>query len=134
MKKITFNLSFYLLLLAVSMVAFSGCKDDDDEPNKADFIGAYNVSEVCDGVTYTYSLSIADVTSSDDGVTITNLWDWEEVMDATINGSTLTIPSQLSDGITFAGTGELSDNTLVITYTAADNTDSESCVATATKQ
>jgi|GEM_PF-916557 len=134
MKKFTFTLSFYLLLLAASMVAFSGCKDDDDEPTKADFIGVYNVSEVCNGVTYPYSFSIADVSSSDDGVTITNLWDWEEVIDATVNGSTITIPSQVADDATFSGSGELSGNTLVITYTAVEDMETESCVATATKQ
>ncbi len=79
-------------------------------------------------------MSIAEVNGSDDEVTITNLWDWEEVMTATVSGSTLTIASQEADEVTFAGSGTLSDNTLVITYTAVDDTDSESCVATATRQ
>jgi len=135
MKKFSSNLSFYLLLLlAASMVTFLACQDDDDEPNKADFIGTYDVSEICNGISYPYTLSIEDVSGSENEVTITNLWDWEEVMNATVDGSTITIPSQLTGEVTFTGTGELTDNTLVITYTAVDDTDTESCVATATQQ
>ncbi len=134
MKKNTSNLNFLLLLLVASMVTFFGCKDDDDDLSRADFVGTYDVAEICNNMSFSYTLSIAEVNDSDDEVTITNLWDWEEVMTATVSGSTLTIASQEADEVTFAGSGTLSDNTLVITYTAVDDTDSESCVATATRQ
>lgn len=133
MKRITSNLGSYLLLLAVSMITFFGCQDGEDL-NKADFIGSYAVAEVCNGNNVAYTLTIADVSGTDDVVTITNLWDWEETMNATISGSSITIPSQLSDDFTFSGSGELSGNTLVITYMVDDNSGVENCVATATKQ
>jgi len=132
MKTITFNLRFYVLLITSSLVIFSGCNDDDDEITKADFIGSYSVVDVCDD--NPYDITIEDVSGSDDAVTITNLWDWEEQMSATVNGSTITIPSQLADEVTFSGSGELSGNTLVITYTAIDIIGTENCVATASKQ
>jgi len=132
MKKITFNLKFSLLLIIAFLVAFSGCNDDDDI-SKADFIGSYMVEDICDDNPYT--MTISDVSGSDDAVTITNLWDWEEQMSATVNGSALIIPSQVADEVTFSGTGIFSGgNTLTITYTAIDNIGTENCLATATKQ
>lgn len=132
MKKDIFKFGVFFLLLTTSIVALSGCKDE--EPNKADFIGNYSVMDVCNGDDATYVIMIGDVSGSEDAVTIKNLWDWEETMNGTISGNTITIPSQLSDGLTFSGSGELSGNTLVITYTAVDNVGTENCVASATKQ
>ncbi len=134
MKKNILNLGLYFLLLSATLlVVFAGCKDDE-EVNKADFIGTYSVIELCNGNNASYTLTIGDVVDSDNQVTVTNLWDWEETINATISDNVLTIPAQLSDGITFTGSGELTGSTLVINYTAVDNLDTETCMATATRQ
>ncbi len=133
MKKNILNLSLYTLLLTITiLIAFAGC-DTDEALNKTDFIGSYSVTEVCNGNNAGYTLTIADVEGSDNAVTITNLWDWEETINATISDNVITFPAQLADEITFAGSGELTGTTLVINYTAVDNIDTENCVATATR-
>ena len=134
MKKNILHLGLYFLLLSATLlVVFTGCKDDE-EVNKADFIGIYSVTEVCNGNNASYTLTIGDVADSDNEVTVTNLWDWEETINATISNNTITIPAQLADEITFTGSGELTGTALMINYTAVDNLDTETCVATATRQ
>jgi|GEM_PF-1865506 len=105
----------------------------DDELSTEDYIGNYIVSEICDGDTYNYSLVVSNGQNGDKSLSITNLWDWEEVMTATINDSNLTLPNQELDGVIFEGSGTLSGNILTITYTATDQTEMETCVATCTK-
>ena len=134
MKKKTLNLGLYFLLLSVtSLVVFVGCKDDESV-NKADFIGSYSVTEVCNGNNAGYILTIGDVVGSDNEVTVTNLWDWEETINATISDNVLMIPAQLADEVTFTGSGFFSGADLVITYTAVDDLGTENCAATATRQ
>lgn len=134
MKKNILNLGRYFLLLSVTLlVTFVGC-NTDEEVNKTDFIGSYSVSEICNGNNAGYTLTIEAVEGSDNQVTVTNLWDWEETINATISDNIITIPAQLADEVTFTGSGELTGTTLVINYTAVDNLDTETCVATATRQ
>lgn len=133
MKKNILNLSLFAIFLSITiLVAFAGC-NDDEEVNKTDFIGSYSVTEICNGNSAGYTLIIADVEGSDNAVTVTNLWEWEETINATISDNRITIPAQLADEITFTGSGELTGSTLVINYTAVDNLDTENCVATATR-
>ena len=134
MKKNILNLGLYFLLLSATLlVVFAGC-NDDEEVNKADFIGSYSVTDLCNGNTVNYTLTIGDVADSDNQVTVTNLWEWEETINATINDNILTIPAQLADEVTFTGSGELTGTTLVINYTAVDVLETQTCVATATRQ
>ncbi len=132
MKENTFNIQFYLLLLTVSLVAYSGCQDEE-EITRADFIGSYQISEVCNGVTDDYVLTIAAATDSNDGIVITNLWNWEEQMAGTVSGEVITIPSQIAEDVSFIGNGNLSGNTLTITYSAVDGAINETCVASGNK-
>ena len=132
MKENTFNIQFYLLLLTASLIAYSGCQDEE-EITRADFIGSYQISEVCNGVTDDYVLTIAAATDSNDGIVITNLWNWEEQMAGTVSGEVITIPSQIAEDVSFIGNGDLSGNTLTITYSAVDGAINETCVASGNK-
>jgi len=133
MKKITLNIRFYFLVLTTSLVVFLGC-EKEEALTRADFIGSYQISEVCNGVTDSYMLTIAAEAGSDDGVVITNLWNWEEQMSGTVSGDVITIPAQITDDVSFAGNGELSGNTLTINYTVIDGGINETCVASGNKQ
>jgi len=133
MKRITFNLGFSFLLLTITLISFSGCQDDE-EITRADFIGRYQISEVCNGVSDDYILMIAAAPDSEDGVILTNLWNWAEDMTGIVSGEVITIPSQIADDVTFSGNGDLSGNTLTLTFTVIDGGINETCNASGDKQ
>ncbi|MFK7808942.1 MAG: hypothetical protein AB8F74_14150 [Saprospiraceae bacterium] len=122
-------------LLAIALlVLFSCSKDDDSSTSITDFIGTYSVMEVCDGDNYTYNITITQVGTDDETIQIFNLWDWQESVAAKIDNNKISIESQVLDGVTFSGSGSLSDNTLTIDYTTIDGNINETCQAICEKQ
>jgi hypothetical protein len=100
------------------------------------FLGTYSVSETCGGATDTYSSNITTSTTSVTAVRISNFWGaFANLVNATVEGNALTIPSQQpdNDGFSVSGTGTISGNTLTITYTVAGGGGTQSCTATYTK-
>jgi hypothetical protein len=128
MTRLILNIK-YILIISCLGIFLSSC--GDDSLTSEDYAGNYTVSEVCDGVTFLYSLSIAD--AGENEIRITNLWDWEETMTATIDDDILTLPTQTLDDVEFNGSGTFNNNILTITYIAVDENITENCVATATK-
>ena len=135
-------MNFKLTLKVVILCFFSSalllttsCKDDDDAaPDRDQFYGTYSVVETCGGGNDTYNLTVSESATADDAILIDNLYNWGEVMNATINGDDITIPSQLSDGLTFSGSGSLADNTLTIGFQIGTTAGSDNCNAICTKQ
>ena len=124
--------TFFLLAIATIFLVFSCSKDD--EAAKANFIGTYDVTETCDDSNNSYVISITAVGTDGNSIQIYNLWDWEEYATATVSGSTISIPNQILDAVTFSGSGTLSDKTLTLNYTAIDDDGIENCRAICVKK
>ena len=143
-----------VLFLGVAISSFTSCKKDvsgctnpnaDNYNADADnddgscilarekFLGAFSAIETCGGGNDTYSITIIESGSSEDAVVLGNLYDWGEPLNATISGSNITIPSQLTSGLTFSGSGSISGNTLTINFTVSDGTNSDNCNAICTR-
>lgn len=119
-----------ILLAAILFIgclfSTTSCKKDDI-PDRDKFLGSFSVVETCGNGNDTYDLSIIESGSSENAVVIMNLYDWQESMSGTVNGNSITIPSQLSDGLTFSGNGTISGNTLTINFSVSNGTDSDNC-------
>ncbi len=124
----------FTCFLAGSLIVLSGCKKDDDGADRSDFVATYSVIETCGAGNDSYDITITESSTSDDGILIANLYDWDETATATVDGDNLTIPSQLLDGLTFSGTGTLDGNELTINFQVAFGPDSDNCSAACTKK
>lgn len=129
MKK---SIYFSILLLAVISITTS-CKKDD-MPDRDKFLGAYSVVETCGGGNDAYDLTIIESGSSEDAIVVANFYNWGGQLSATVDGNNITIPSQLNDGLTFSGSGTISDNTLTINFMVSDGTNSDTCNAICTRR
>jgi len=119
------NSILLFLVLSVALL-FPACKKDEI-PDRDKFLGVFSVIETCGNGNDTYDLTISESGSSENAVVVVNLYDWEESMSATVSGNVITIPSQLSDGLTFSGSGTITDNTLTINFTVSNATNSDNC-------
>jgi len=106
--------------------------------SNAKFVASYNGSDVCTSGNYTFTANIAASSTIANGVIITNFAGFGSSFTvlATVDGSTLTIPSQSVSGIALSGSGTLNSagNAIQLTYTANDGTLSDNCTGTWTKQ
>lgn len=105
--------------------------------------GTYSTTESCtvSGNIGPYSCSITPRTGTEFTITLNNFGDFPNTVDVTAelsgeNGLDMTIANQVVTGITFSGTGIVNEagTQIVITYTADDGVDSETCTATWVKQ
>ena len=103
-------------------------------PDRDQFLGAFAAIETCGAGNDTYDITIIESGTADNAVVVINLYDWGEQASATVSGNTLTIPSQLLDGITFSGTGTIADNILTINFTVSDAIASDNCNAICTRK
>ncbi len=125
---------FVIPLICLALLLISGCKKDS-ELDREKFLGTYTVTEDCLSGPFAYNMSISASSDSDDIVLITNMYDYGDVLNATINRNQLTIPSQEHDGYTYQGSGSISGNTLTVDYTiSAGTAESDECTAICTRQ
>jgi hypothetical protein len=106
---------------------------------RSKFLASYNVSESCNmSGNFNYTMSINTSATGVTNVVLNNFYGVGATVTGTVNGSAITIPSQLvnvnSIGHTFSGSGQVSGNILTLSYTVVVGVDSETCTATCTKQ
>jgi PKD repeat protein len=106
---------------------------------RADYIGTWNVSgESCtqSGTFSGYQIGITNGTAAN-AIVISNLYEagTNILANATINGNTITIPSQTFGNGTISGSGTLSANkqSIIFTYLINSGGSSETCTATVVK-
>lgn len=103
------------------------------------FVGTYTVNESCSSGNYNYSMTIAEASSNQVTITLTNLGNFQNtVLSGTVSGDALTIASQTVtiDGtaVGFSGQGTISGGTLTIIYVASVGGTPDNCTATCIKQ
>lgn len=81
------------------------------------FVGSYAVSEACAQGDFAYSITIETASTSNTDVTIQNFSDFDLSVAASINGTSLTIPTQTVNASTISGNGEMVNDALLIDYT-----------------
>jgi hypothetical protein len=103
-----------------SMLLFSSCAKEDPNPDdptedaQTKFKGNWSVSEVStDFGKSTYSATISDSTNGTH-LLIAYLYRFKKTAYATVSGNTMTIPSQIIEGVQLSGTGTL-DNSKQLT-------------------
>ncbi len=103
------------------------------------FAGTWVAADVCGSGAYSYNSTISSSATSANGVLINNFGGFGTNLtaSATVEGSTLTIPSQDLGGILISGSGTISTdgNSLQMTYTALDSAgNTDVCSGSWTKQ
>lgn len=120
------------LLLIIAVAAASGCKKDST-PDREKFLGAYSVNENCTSGNYSFSITIIESATVEDGIVINNFGDYGVNVLATVAGDNINI-NDTKSGIQFTGTGSISGNTLTIIYTASQSGTTDNCTATCIRQ
>jgi hypothetical protein len=159
MMKLTIPFSFaQLVLLLVLSVGFltvgcekdvEGCTDPAAETFNPDaniddgtciyardkFLGTYQVTEACTSGDYSYSIIITESSTSIDAIVIGNFGNFSTTVNlvATVNSSSDISFQYTQDGVTFAGGGTLTGNTMTLTYQASGGF-TDSCTMTCLKQ
>lgn len=113
----------------------TSCEIED----RAQFIGDYDVREVCDIGMSSFNISIVNSPSTIRGIIIEDFYEGIK-LEATVSGDNLTIPLQTfttpppEETITIEGDGSISEATLTLNYVLKDGFLTGNCVATCTKQ
>jgi hypothetical protein len=128
MKKALILLTFALAI----PVLFNSCTKDKTDDRDA-FVGTWQVSETWTNSlgsgTDNYTMTIAVSSTASNAVLITNFAGVGYTASATISGSSITIPVQISSGDSFSGSGSISGSTLIFNYSVVDGW-TASCTAT----
>ena len=123
--------------LTILLIITVSC-EDDPPPERDKFIGTYSVIETCCTGDFGYDITIQASTTGEDRVTIYNLWEVDQSLTGIVTGSSIGIPDQALDDLTFNGAGNLSGNKLTISYTVIWEFEGEEqmdiCIAVCTKQ
>lgn len=99
-----------------------------------EFFGTYNVSEICEGQSFSYPIVIGPSTSSNENeIILQNFGAYNLPVTGTLDGNNLTI-DYVGGGFTITGTGTFNGDVLTYTNTTSLNGLSENCTGTATKQ
>lgn len=146
------------LAVLVSMLAFlsscevDGCTNPNSENYDVDatqddgscilfrekFIGQYNVNETCPSGNYNFIINVVSSSTSEDAIIINNLGDFGAAVNATVDGSAVTIPNQnITSGgfaVSVNGSGAINGNLLTINYSYDFSGSGESCSMNCTKQ
>jgi hypothetical protein len=137
------RLKTYLTLSSIVCLMFCvSCKKDP--PARDQFIATYSVVEACPSGNSNYTVSISASTKSEEAVLINNFADLgtSATADATVSGSSITIPSQTLNvtfngqrvAVSLSGTGTISGTTLSISYSYSIGTTGETCTMNCTKK
>ncbi|MBX7142800.1 MAG: calcium-binding EGF-like domain-containing protein [Chitinophagales bacterium] len=117
-----------------------GYEGTNCETRTADkYAGTWSAVDVCTSGTWTYAATIAASSTEAPKILITNFGGFGSsvVAVATVNGNTMSVPSQTFGAVSLSGSGTLSSNglTLSIAYTANDvGGGSDVCTGTWDKQ
>ena len=132
---------FSVLLLFVTALIVSGCKDDGDgtSPDVAKLVGTYDVAETdMYNDVDNYTITISKYKAGGANIEISNFGDLLFVpIKGTIVGNNLTIPPQTftaNTSIVISGDGTLSGNNLHFDYTMESGGDTFEYSCEATKQ
>ena len=99
-----------------------------------EFFGTYNVSEICEGQSFSYPIVIGPSTSGNENeIILQNFGAYNLPVTGTLDGNNLTI-DYVGGGYTITGTGTFNGDVLTYTNTTSLNGLSENCTGTATKQ
>ena len=114
---------------------YEGTKCDTKIRTK--FLGQWQGNETCTTGSDNYVITVAESGSDILKVTVSNIYNNGSpilVATATVDGTTMTIANQNVGGtVTVQGTGTVNGNTISITYTISDGTNSNSCTFSGTK-
>lgn len=104
--------------------------------SRAKFIGSYNGNETCTVGTDSYVLTISASSVDDATVVVSNVYNQGFTVTGTTDGTSLTIPSQSTGGVTISGSGSISSTgiTLTLNYSIGNSTGTNSCTFTGDKQ
>ncbi len=113
---------------------FEGTRCETESRDK--FIGSYSVAEDCETGDYIYNITIMPSATNTDKVLLSNFYDLDLQILASINENIITINSQIVDGITISGEGSINDvaNIVTLTYNVSADGEGDTCTATYTKQ
>ncbi len=123
------NNRFSILLLSLIILFGISCNKEDDEVN---FLGTYDVLEVCGLGNDNYQITIVEGDSEDE-IIIENFYNFPVAeLKANVIGNELDIPSQTFNSVvTFEGTGSLEDGTLTINFIVEEGGETDNCEITA---
>ena len=125
MKKIFTLLSASLLVALI----ITSCTKKEETDDRDAFVGTWNLSE-----TYTipgwgsgtdnYAITISKSPVNDNGVIITNFGNVGLTVEGTVNGTSMSIPSQNvtyeGEIVSLSGSGSIAGSTLILNYTIVD--------------
>ncbi|MDX2283453.1 MAG: hypothetical protein NW241_04790 [Bacteroidia bacterium] len=144
------------LLAALVLTFASGCKPEGCTDANADnfdpdaqvddgscvlarekFIATYNVNEACPSGNFTYSITITASSTGTNGVIVSNFGNFGQPVNGTVNGSSISIPSQTVTAsgvaVTVNGTGSINGTILTINYQYNFAGGGESCTMNCSK-
>jgi len=124
---------FALLLLAGTVLLTTSC-EKDEIPARQKFLGSYQVNENCNSGSYTYSMTVVESATSDDGIIMQNFGNFQSTINvnATVNNENISF-NVTQDGVTVTGSGTITGNTLTVIYQTSGGFD-DNCTATCIKQ
>ena len=116
-----------------------GWEGSDCSEKSADkYVGTWDGLDVCTSGNYTFTATISASSTADDGILITNFGGFgtSVVVNATVDGDSFTVPSQVFGAVTISGSGTLTSDglTINVSYTANDGSTSDVCAGTWSKQ
>lgn len=123
-----------VIFFIMSVFLIYSCEKKDEIPDRDKFLGTYSVVESCGEGNDTYEIRIDKSSQGENAILIFNLWNWEENFNAIVSGNNVNIPVQISDGVTFSGTGSISGNNLTITFSVTELDWNDNCSTTCTKK
>ena len=115
---------FYLVLAISAHLFFNASCSKEDVDDRDAFVGTWQVSESWTNSwgsgTDNYNMTITKSSSVSNGIVISNFGGVGYTAQATVSGNSLNIPTQISDGDTFSGTGSRNGNAMNFNYTVVD--------------
>ena len=152
LRSLTTNLSVILLIGSMTFLGTSckkeeGCTDsaaenydtnaEEDDGSctyaREKFLGSYDVNENCTSGNDNYAITITSSTTGSDKIVISNFYNSQQSVSATVNGSNINF-NDTKGGINYSGSGSISGSTLTIIFTASAGGATDNCTATAIKQ